>query len=131
MRGILDYDRRHEYRGPEKIIDLEGKKFEDQKTKIIDTLDGLEEFNGFIPAVVIKAESKYVQAFTKKGDMVDIKNDGLALIQKTLSDKDLKKRKIKPGAIIRVIQKNKQWEVVQKSIYVKPLLCVYWNVKSP
>jgi membrane carboxypeptidase/penicillin-binding protein len=66
-----------------------------------------------IPAVVIKAESKYVQAFTKKGDMVDIKNDGLALIQKTLSDKDPKNRKVKPGAIIRVIQKNKQWEVVQ------------------
>jgi penicillin-binding protein 1A len=113
LRGILDYDRRHEYRGPEKTIDLEGKKFEDQKTKITDMLDGIEEYNGFIPAVVIKAESKYVQAFTKKGDMVDIKNDGLALIQKTLSDKDPKNRRIKPGAIIRVIQKNKQWEVVQ------------------
>ncbi len=113
LRGILDYDRRHEYRAPEKTIDLEGKKFEDQKTKIVDTLDGLEEYNGFIPAIVIKADSKYVQAFTKKGDMVDIKGDNLALIQKTLNEKDQKKRKIKPGAIIRVIQKNKQWEVVQ------------------
>ena len=88
LRGILDYDRRHEYRGPEKAIDLEAKKFEDQKTKLADALDGIEEYNGFIPAVVIKAEPKYVQAFTKKGDLVDIKNDGLALIQKTLSDKD-------------------------------------------
>ena len=62
---------------------------------------------------MIKAEPKYVQAFTKKGDLVDIKNDGLALIQKTLSDKDPKNRKVKPGSVIRVIQKNKQWEVVQ------------------
>ncbi len=44
LRGILDYDRRHEYRGPEKTIDLEGKKFEDQKTKIVETLDGIEEY---------------------------------------------------------------------------------------
>ena len=86
---------------------------EDVKDKMIDALDSLEEYNGFIPAVVIKADPKYVQAFTKKGETIDIKNDGLALIQKTLSDKDPKNRKVKSGSIIRVIQKNKQWEVVQ------------------
>ena len=113
LRGILDYDRRHEYRGPEKIIGLEGKKFDDQKTKIVETLDGLEEYNGFIPAVVLKSDVKYLQALTKRGDMVDIKGDNLALIQKTLNEKDPKKRKVNPGSVIRIIQKNKQWEVVQ------------------
>ena len=113
LRGILDYDRRHEYRGPEKTIDLDKKKFEDQKEKIVETLDNLEEYNGFMPAVVIKVDSKYVQAYTKKGDMIDIKNDGLTLIQKTLNDKNPDNRKIKPGAVIRVIQKNKAWEIVQ------------------
>ena len=113
LRGILDYDRRHEYRGPEKTIDLDKKKFEDQKEKIVETLDSLEEYNGFMPAVVIKVDSKYVQAYTKKGDMIDIKNDGLTLIQKTLNDKNPDNRKIKPGAVIRVIQKNKAWEIVQ------------------
>ena len=113
LRGILDYDRRHEYRGPEKTIDLDKKKFEDQKEKIVQTLDTLEEYNGFMPAVVIKVDSKYVQAYTKKGDMIDIKNDGLTLIQKTLNDKNLDNQKIKPGAVIRVIQKNKAWEIVQ------------------
>ena len=113
LRGILDYERRHEYRGPEKTIDLEKKKFEDQKEKIVETLDSLEEYNGFMPAIVIKADNKYVQAYTKKGDMIDIKNDGLALIQKTLSDKNPDNQKIKLGAVIRVIKKNKAWEIVQ------------------
>ena len=113
LRGILDYDRRHEYRGPEKMIVLDKKKFEDQKEKIVETLDSLEEYNGFMPAVVIKVDSKYVQAYTKKGDMIDIKNDGLTLIQKTLNDKNPDNQKIKPGAVIRVIQKNKAWEIVQ------------------
>ena len=113
LRGILDYDRRHEYRGPEKTIDLGKKKFEDQKEKIVETLDSLEEYNGFMPAVVIKVDSKYIQAYTKKGEMIDIKNDGLTLIQKTLNDKNPDNRKIKPGAVIRVIQKNKAWEIVQ------------------
>lgn len=102
--GILDYDLRHGYRGPEKVVNLKADSPE-HLIHIVDTaLDDLEVFNGLIPAVITHIAPKSIRVHTKNGEDLELSGTGLALIEKTLNEKDPAKRLLKPGAVIRVFK---------------------------
>ncbi|MDO9365052.1 MAG: penicillin-binding protein 1A [Methylotenera sp.] len=116
--GVLDYDIRHGYRGPEKILNIEALGAED-KTKAMDVaLDDIDVSNGLIPAVITNVSQKSIQVHTKSGDDIEVSGKGLALVEKALNEKDPAKRKLKPGAIVRVLKsasaKNDNgWRITQ------------------
>ena len=102
-RGIMDYERRQIYRGPEKFIDLSN----DQK-EIDDAVDDVlaeHPDNGdLMAAVVLKVSSKEVVAVRANGEMLQITGEGLKLPQSGLSDKAPPNIKIRRGAVIRVMR---------------------------
>ncbi|TXT41642.1 MAG: penicillin-binding protein 1A [Comamonadaceae bacterium] len=112
-RGIMNYERRQVYRGPEKFISLPGTPQE-----IEDVIDeALQEHpdNGDVmSAVVMDANPKKIQAMRPNSEMIEITGDGLKPAQSGLSDKAAANIKIRRGAIIRVVQTPKQtWEITQ------------------
>jgi penicillin-binding protein 1A len=109
IQGVLNYDRRQSYRTPEKTVPTTGEGDDWIET----ALDDVDEFNGLIPAVVIHADPKLVKVRTKDGRAIDISGNGLALVQKTLSEKDPAKIKLKAGAVIRIIQTGDTWQITQ------------------
>ncbi|MEO8417300.1 MAG: penicillin-binding protein 1A [Methylophilaceae bacterium] len=112
LQGILDYDLRHGYRGPEKIVrpvNISG----DGTDWMDNALDEIEAFNGLIPAVVTAASPKSVQLHTKDGENIEVSGSGLALVQKTLNEKDPEKRKLKAGAVVRVLHRDHSWQIAQ------------------
>lgn len=116
--GVLDYDSRHGFRGPEKTVDLAKILADNPSDGLNEALDDFEESNGFIPAIVTSLSPKSVHVHTKNGDDVEITGKGLALVARTLNQKDPKKILLKPGSIIRVtksaIQKDSNgWRIVQ------------------
>ncbi|MDP1659410.1 MAG: penicillin-binding protein 1A [Methylotenera sp.] len=121
--GILNYDLRHGYRGPEEILDLGPLQSNDEtssnhKNALDNALDEFETFNGFIPAIITSTTPKSIQAHTKYGDDIVITGKGLAFVEKMLADKDPTKRLLKAGAVIRVLKtddvKNTDtWRIVQ------------------
>ncbi|MEI8362431.1 MAG: penicillin-binding protein 1A [Betaproteobacteria bacterium] len=111
--GILDYDLRHGYRGPEKLLDIATLPSNDKKGALDTALDEIDEFNGFMPAVITNILPKSVQAHAKNGDDIEITGKGLALVEKTLAEKDPAKRLLKVGAVIRVIKPADTWKIVQ------------------
>ncbi|MDO9282843.1 MAG: penicillin-binding protein 1A [Methylotenera sp.] len=116
--GVLDYDIRHGYRGPEKILNIEALGTEEKTQAINDALDDIDVSNGLVPAVITAVSQKTVQVRTKNGDDIDVAGKGLALIQNALSEKDPAKRKLKPGAIIRVFKSvsakdDNGWRIAQ------------------
>jgi len=112
-QGVLDYDIRHGYRGPEKLLNIAGLDDSDQKTTIENVLDETEEFNGFMPAVITKITPKAVRALVRSGEEIEIVGDGLQFAQKALYEKDPAKRTLKIGALIRVLKQNDSWRIVQ------------------
>ena len=113
-KNILDYEKRHNYRGPEAYIDLPKHGINQGKT-LDDTLDEINDSDDLYPAIVLSAKSSIVQAYRKGGEAVEITGEGLKFAQKFLADKkDAGKKYIIPGAIIR-IQKDKKnkWHIVQ------------------
>jgi penicillin-binding protein 1A len=116
--GVLDYDSRHGFRGPEKTVDLAKILADNPGDGLNEALDDFEESNGFIPAIVTSLSPKSVHVHTKHGDDVEITGKGLALVARTLNQKDPKKILLKTGSIIRVtksaIQKDSNgWRIVQ------------------
>ena len=116
--GVLDYDSRHGFRGPEKTVDLAKILTDNPGDGLNEALDDFEESNGFIPAIVTSLSPKSVHVHTKHGDDVEITGKGLALVARTLNQKDPKKILLKTGSIIRVtksaIQKDSNgWRIVQ------------------
>jgi len=112
-KGVLDYDRRHGYRGPEETIVLPADESE-RSQAIDDAMDDHPDNDDILAAVVVAADSKQVQAVLRSGDRINISGEALRFVAAALSPKAKKDVQIAPGAVIRVMQDNKKnWQIVQ------------------
>jgi len=110
-RGLLDYDRRHGYRGPEAFVELADNATEDDYDE---ALSEHSDNDDMFAAVVIAAGAKEVRAVTKAGETVSIAGDGLKFVARSLDEKALPQKKVRRGSIIRVQMDEKRvWQIVQ------------------
>ena len=112
-RGVLDYDRRHGYRGPEDFIDLPEDE-DEQRDAIEDVLLKHPDSDELQAAVVLQASSKRVRAELLSGEIVEVSGEGLRFAAAALSPKARRSESIRPGVVIRVMRdaKNK-WAISQ------------------
>lgn len=112
-QGVLDYERRQFYRGPELFIDLpEDKAARDDA--IDEALNDRPDNDDLLSAVVLEASAKRVVAVRQDGEPFEITGEGLKPVQSGLSDKAGPNIKIRPGAVIRVVQTApKVWRITQ------------------
>lgn len=113
LAGLLEYDQRRAYRGPEGYIDLKAAGRQPLEVYLDETLDDIPDYHGLYPAVVLEASTKAIRAYRKDGGMVKIEGTGLRVAQSMLNNKDPAKRKLRPGAIIRVRQLGQEWAITQ------------------
>ena len=112
-RGIMDFERRQIYRGPEKFIDLPTDP-KDLEGAIDDALDEHPDNGDVMSAVVLQADSKSIKAMRQNSEAVEITGEGLRPAQSGLADKAPPNIKIRRGAIIRVARTVKNtWEITQ------------------
>ncbi len=112
-RGIMDFERRQVYRGPEKFIDLpsDPQALDDA---IDDALEEHPDNGDVMSAVVLEADAKRVQAMRQNAEIVEITGEGLRPAASGLSDKAPANIKIRRGAVIRVAKTPKNtWEITQ------------------
>ena len=111
-KGIMDYERRQVYRGPERFVDLptDAKALEDA---IDDALADHPDNGDVLSAVVLEANARRVLAVRSNGEPFEITGDGLKPVQSGLSDKAAPKVKIRRGAVVRVVKGDKGWEITQ------------------
>ncbi|MEW6562455.1 MAG: penicillin-binding protein 1A [Pseudomonadota bacterium] len=110
-KGVLEYDRRHGYRGPESFIDLGTHSGEEA---LDDALQDISDSGDLLPAVVLEANTKRVRAYVKGGQSAEITGDGLKFAQNALTEKPAPNQRIRPGSVIRVQRTEKgQWQILQ------------------
>jgi penicillin-binding protein 1A len=112
-KGIMDYEKRQIYRGPEEFVDLptDPKEMEDA---IDDALNDHPDNGDVMSAVVLEAGPKKIVALRSGDERVEITGEGLRPAQSGLSDKAPPKTKIRRGAVIRVMKTPKNtWEITQ------------------
>jgi penicillin-binding protein 1A len=116
-RGIMDYEKRQIYRGPEAYADLpsDAKALD---TRIALLLAEHPANDELLAAVVLEADPKKVTAMLQSGDVISITGEGLRPATSGLSDKGNPKTRIRRGAVIRVVKGVKQkaggeWTITQ------------------
>ena len=112
-KGVLEYDRRQGYRGPEGYIEL--PRDPSQAENILEeALSDVSESDDLIPAVVLEANQKLVKAFVKGGEIVEFSGDRLGFVQKNIRERIKPKQRIRRGTLIRV-QKDERnrWQITQ------------------
>jgi membrane carboxypeptidase/penicillin-binding protein len=110
-RGVLDYDRRHGYRGPEAFSELADNATEDDYDE---ALAESSDNDDMLAAVVTAVSAKEVTAVTKAGESVSISGDGLKFVARSLDEKAQPQKKVRRGSIIRVQRDEKKvWQIVQ------------------
>ena len=110
-RGVLEYDRRHGYRGPEAHAELPASASAD------DYDEALAEYADILDmraAVVLEATPTGVSASLRTGEVVTVRGDALKFVARALDAKTAAQKRITRGAIIRVQRDEKNiWQIAQ------------------
>ena len=112
-RGIMDFERRQTYRGPEKFITLPDDP-QEREDAIFEAMEEHPDNGDILSAVVLEAGPKKMLAQREGGEILEIVGEGLKPVLSGLSDKAAPNIKIRPGAVIRVVKTEKgSWEATQ------------------
>ncbi len=112
-RGVLDYDHRHGYRGPEAYVTLPAEAAE-RETVFERLFQETSDSDGIVPAVVTEASAAAVKAVLADGEAVEIAGDGLRFASRALGEKAPAATRIRPGAVVRLVRDSKgRWEITQ------------------
>ena len=112
-QGIMDFERRQIYRGPEKFVDLpsDPKKMDDA---IDEALEDHPDNGDVMSAVVLEATPRKVVVVRQNGEQISITGEGLKPAQSGLSEKAPPAKQLRKGAVIRIAQTPKgSWEITQ------------------
>jgi penicillin-binding protein 1A len=112
-RQVMAYEQRHGYRGPEETIALPDDA-EAREQAIDSVLQRHPASDELEPAVVLSASPKLVRAELASGDTIEISGEGLRFAAAALSARAKSAVRIRPGAVIRVLQDaKKRWSISQ------------------
>nr|WP_081487477.1 penicillin-binding protein 1A [Rubrivivax gelatinosus] len=112
-RGLMDYELKRVYRGPEAYIDLPADPAL-VDARVAEALSDHPDNDDLRSAVVLEAAPRKVVAMLQSGDTITVTGDGLKPVTSGLSDKAGPKTEIRRGAVVRALQDAKgNWALTQ------------------
>ncbi|MBX3622683.1 MAG: PBP1A family penicillin-binding protein [Rhizobacter sp.] len=111
-RGVLDYERRQPYRGPEDEEDLPPGAAADDPA-VAQALSDHPDDDDLRVALVSEAGPRGVVATLASGEVVKVTGSGLRLAQAALSPRAPDDLRIGRGSVIRLVQDGRRWSIAQ------------------
>ncbi|MGB4066369.1 MAG: penicillin-binding protein 1A [Azonexus sp.] len=112
-KGVMDYDRRHGYRGAESYLDMKDIK-SDQDEAIDEALQDFADAGDLIPGLVLAADAKHIKVYRKGGEVVNLTGDAMKFATRMLDDKAPPNKRLKRSAIVRLQKDDKGgWQISQ------------------
>jgi penicillin-binding protein 1A len=112
-KGLMDYEHRHGYRGPEGYIDLPADP-DDREQAIDDALVDHPDNGEIVAAVVTEASPKQVKAHFIDGNVATVQASDLRFVASALSSRAQPNQRIRPGAIVRLMKnEDDAWIITQ------------------
>jgi penicillin-binding protein 1A len=110
-KGVLEYDRRHGYRGPEGYVELPPDPPDEPLEEV---LQEFPDSDDLLAAIVLEANPRQVKAYRRGGEIVTIGEGGLRFVASSLAPKTPPNRRIRRGAVIRIQKEPKLgWQIAQ------------------
>ena len=110
-RGLMEYDRRQGYRGPEGFVELTDGAAEDEYDE---ALADYTDSDDLLAALVLEASAKQVKATLRSGEKIVVSGEGLRFAASSLDPKAAPKKRIRRGAIVRAQRDERShWQIAQ------------------
>ena len=112
-RGVLDYERRQAFRGPEGYVDLPaaGKDSAEAKEALAEAVDSAfaqyPDSDDLLTAVVLEANSKRVVITRGEGETFTLEGESIRFARNALADRAPSGDRLRRGAVLRVTQDDK------------------------
>ena len=112
-RGVLDYERRQAFRGPEGYIDLPaaGKDSVEAKEALAEAVDSAfaqyPDSDDLLTAVVMEANSKRVVITRGEGETFTLEGESIRFARNALADTAPSGDRLRRGAVLRITQDDK------------------------
>jgi len=121
-KGVMEYDRRHGYRGADGYVELERQPSDEA---LEDALQDETESDDMYPALVLEISSRAIKVYRKGGEVLEISGDGLKFAQRMVGDKAPANQRLRRGAVVR-IQKNDHglWQITQLPLVEAALVSI-------
>jgi penicillin-binding protein 1A len=105
-KGVVDYDQRHGYRGPDSFVNLPEDQAE--QDQVLDRVfQENPDSDNLVTAVVLQATPSQVRAVLANGDQAEVTGAGLKFVAKALAEKAPANQKIRRGAVVRLLRDDK------------------------
>ena len=111
--GLLTYELRQVFRGPEAYVDLPADAAQID-SRVAEALVDHPDNGDLRAAVVLEASPKKVVAMLQSGETIGATGDGLYPVTSGLSPKAEPRKQIRPGAVVRALKNAKgEWVLTQ------------------
>ncbi len=100
-QGVMDFERRQFYRGPERFIDLPADPAAREQA-IDEALAAAPDNNGLLSAVVLEASGRRVVVTRGDGSSIEVTGTGLDPVRSGLADNAPPHLRLRPGAVVRI-----------------------------
>jgi penicillin-binding protein 1A len=97
-KGLLDYDRRHGWRGPAGHVRLDGR----ERRRLDEALKDYAAVAQMLPAIVTEVRDKSAAAYTQEGETVELPWAGLAWAQPHINEDTLGPAPRGAGDVLRI-----------------------------
>jgi len=112
-KGLMDYELRQVYRGPEAYVDLPADAALID-TRVAEALADHPDNDDLLAAVVLEASPRKVVAMLQSGDSITVTGKGLEPVTSGLAEKASAKVQIRRGAVVRAMKNAKgDWMLTQ------------------
>ncbi|MBP8309134.1 MAG: penicillin-binding protein 1A [Burkholderiaceae bacterium] len=111
-QGVIDYDRKYGYRGPEQFLELPADPAK-ADAAIEDALEDNPDIDEFQSAVVLDIEPRRVRVSRGHGQVIDITGDGLKFAASALSERAPAGKRLRRGALVRILPAKGAFEIGQ------------------
>jgi penicillin-binding protein 1A len=112
-KGVMDYERRHGYRGPEGFVELPAGR-DERDEAIDDALADHPDDGELVAGVVTAASPKQLTVQFVDGNTANVTGEGLRFAATALSARASAAQRIKPGSIVRLMPDAKgNWQITQ------------------
>jgi penicillin-binding protein 1A len=102
-QGVMDYELRQVYRGPEAYVELPADAAT-VETRVTEALADHPDNDGLKAAVVLQASARRVTAMLQSGETINVTGDGLKPVASGLAAQAGPKVQIRRGAIVRAMK---------------------------
>ncbi len=100
-KGLIEYDGRHGYRGPEGFADIEAASGKNEQ-HLEEILADKEPSGGLVPGVVTQLSGNSVQVYLKGRETISLQADGIKFAAAAIKADAAPNLRLRPGAIVRV-----------------------------